>query len=63
MEELLQNEKQEKKRIYEDFEESKKILMNKVSELNSEVARVLSQSDQEISRLKIDGFKNIEQIR
>lgn len=34
--------------------------MQKVTELNSEVARVLSASDQEISKMKIESLKNKE---
>jgi hypothetical protein len=34
--------------------------MQKVSELNSEVARVLSASDQEISKIKIENLKSKE---
>lgn len=32
--------------------------MSKVSELNSEVAKKLSQSDNEVSKIKIENFKN-----
>ncbi|KRX00529.1 Armadillo-type fold [Pseudocohnilembus persalinus] len=57
----LQNEQQEKQEIMKEFELNKSQLLKKVAELNSEVAKVLSKSDQEVSKIKIENLKNKQQ--